>query len=435
MLNQKTKHMSATKKIFYSMLIGLVLGIILHYALPDGYFKQTILVDGFFYLFGQGFVRLLQMLVVPLVFFSIATGVMQMKDVSRFGRVAVRTLVLYLITTTLAIIFALFLSGFIKQGIGMSLSGMAEAEISTDEAPTIIETLLNIIPTNPVGALAEGEMLQIIFWAFMTGIVCGKYSEELDFFVQLIETGNNFMMKVTEQIMKIAPIGVFALIARTFTDVGLEIVGPLLKFLLAVIGAMALLVLLVYTPIIMASSKKSPKQFFKKITPVYTFAFSSASSNATIPLTLEACDTMGIPREISSFTVPLGATINMDGTAIYQGCAVIFIANALGMDLSTSSLLTVVITAVLSSVGTAGVPGSGMIMLSMVLTSVGIPVEGVSLIMSVERIVDMFRTALNVTGDVVATFFSANKENMLDMERYLSDEVTGAEHITVEEGK
>lgn len=429
MVNTKAKQMSATKKIFYAMLVGLVLGIALHYTLPDGYFKQTILVDGVFYLLGQGFVRLLQMLVVPLVFFSITTGVMQMKDVSRFGRVAVRTLVLYFITTTIGIVLALATSSLFKQGIGMSLSGIADPEISTEEAPTIIETLVNIIPKNPIGSLANGDMLQIIFWAFLTGVVCGKFSGELKPLVDLVETGNNFMMKVTGLIMKIAPLGVFALIARTFTDVGLDIVGPLLKFLAAVVTAMILLALLVYVPLIIFSSKSSPKQFFKKIAPVYTFAFSSASSNATIPLTLSSCDTMGIPREISSFTIPLGATVNMDGTAIYQGCAVVFIANAFGVELTTASLLTIVITAVLSSVGTAGVPGSGMIMLSMVLTSVGLPVEGVSLIMSVERIVDMFRTALNVTGDVVATFFSASKENMFDKEKYLSDDVTDVKNI------
>lgn len=427
--DKNKKKMSATKKIFYAMLLGLLLGIALHYILPDGYFKQTVLIDGIFYLFGQGFVRALQMLVVPLVFFSITTGVMQMNDISRFGRVAVRTLVLFFITTTVGIILALLISNVFKQGIGMSLQGLAETEISTEEAPSIIETLVNIIPKNPVGALAEGEMLQIIFWAFITGIVCGRFREEVKPLVDIIEAGNTFMMRVTELIMKVAPIGVFALIARTFTDVGLDIVGPLLKFLGAVIVAMFLLGLVVYTPIVIYSSKSSPKQFFKKLAPVYTFAFSSASSNASIPLTLEACDTMGIPREISSFTIPLGATVNMDGTAIYQGCAVIFIANAFGVELTTASLLTVVITAVLSSVGTAGVPGSGMIMLSMVLQSVGLPVEGVSLIMSVERIVDMFRTALNVTGDVVATFYSASKENLLDMEKYLSDKIVESKEL------
>ncbi|MDD7306057.1 MAG: dicarboxylate/amino acid:cation symporter [Peptoniphilaceae bacterium] len=425
------KKMSATKKILYSMLIGLVVGLILHYTIPDGIVKQKVLIDGVFYILGQGFVRLLQMLVVPLVFFSITTGVMQMKDVSQFGRVAVRTLILYLITTAVGVIFAFFMSYLFKQGIGMSLSGVSKPEINSDQAPSFIETIVNIIPKNPIGSLADGEMLQIIFWAFLTGIVCGKFTGDLKPIVDIIESGNSFMMKVTGLIMKIAPIGVFALIARIFTDVGLGIVGPLLKFLGAVLTAMVLLILVIYLPLIMLSSKAGPKQFFKKVLPVYTFAFSSASSNATIPLTLSSCDSLGIPREISSFTIPLGATINMNGTAIYQGRAVIFIANAFGIHLTMANLVTVVLTAVLSSIGTAGVPGSGMIMLSMVLTSVGLPVEGVSLIMSVERIVDMFRTALNVTGDVVATFISANQENLLDKERYLSDEVASMEGLEI----
>lgn len=426
---EKSEKMSSTKKILLSMLIGLVVGLALHYLLPDGYIKQTILVDGLFYLLGQGFVRMLQMLVVPLVFFSITCGVMQMNDISRFGRVAVRTLVLYALTTAVGIIFAFVLSNFIKQGIGMSISGVSTPEVDTDAAPKLIDTIVNIIPKNPIESMAKGDMLQIIFWAFITGIVCGKFPKDLKLFVDIIETGNNFMMKVTALIMKVAPLGVFALIARTFTDVGLGIVGPLLKFLLAVIAAMILLIIVIYVPLISISSKAGPKQFFKKVLPVYTFAFSSASSNATIPLTLSSCDALGVPREISSFTIPLGATINMNGTAIYQGCAVIFIANAFGIELSTADLITVVLTAVLSSIGTAGVPGSGMIMLSMVLTSVGLPVEGVSLIMSVERIVDMFRTALNVTGDVVATFISATLENLLDKERYLSDQLPSMEGV------
>lgn len=425
----KSEKMSSTKKILLSMLIGLVVGLALHYLLPDGYIKQTILVDGLFYLLGQGFVRMLQMLVVPLVFFSITSGVMQMNDISRFGRVAVRTLVLYALTTAVGIIFAFVLSNFIKQGIGMSISGVSTPEVDTDAAPKLIDTIVNIIPKNPIESMAKGDMLQIIFWAFITGIVCGKFPKDLKMLVDIIETGNDFMMKVTALIMKVAPLGVFALIARTFTDVGLGIVGPLLKFLLAVIAAMILLIVVIYVPLISISSKAGPKQFFKKVLPVYTFAFSSASSNATIPLTLSSCDALGVPREISSFTIPLGATINMNGTAIYQGCAVIFIANAFGMELSTADLITVVLTAVLSSIGTAGVPGSGMIMLSMVLTSVGLPVEGVSLIISVERIVDMFRTALNVTGDVVATFISATLENLLDKERYLSDQLPSMEGI------
>ena len=423
--NNKQK-MSPTKVILLSMLLGLVVGLILYYLLPEGYLKQNVLVDGVFYLFGQGFIRLLQMLVVPLVFFSIATGVMQMRDIGQFGRVAVRTLVIYFITTAICIAVALGISAIFKPGANMNLTaatgGFDPANI--EEAPTIIQTLLNIIPKNPIEAMANGEMLQIIFWAFLTGIVVGTNPVKLKLLEDILRVGNDFMMKVTAVVMKAAPVGVFALIARTFTDIGLSIVGPLLTFLVSVILTMVIIVFLVYLPTIMISSKQSPKPFFKKVFPVYTFAFSSASSNASIPLTLSSCDAMGIPREISSFTIPLGATINMNGTAIYQGCAVIFIANAYGMDLTMGNLLTVVLTAVLSSVGTAGVPGSGMIMLSMVLSSVGLPVEGVSLIMSIERIIDMFRTALNVTGDVVATFVSANREKMIDTEKYLSEQKT-----------
>ncbi|MDO5047198.1 MAG: dicarboxylate/amino acid:cation symporter [Anaerococcus sp.] len=431
MTNNKKAKMNPTKKILFAMLIGLLVGIALHYLVPAGDFKQNILVDGVFFLFGQGFIRLLQMLVVPLVFFSIGTGVMQMRDISQFGRVAVRTLLLYFFTTAIAIAIALFISKLFKPGIGMDLAQASNsANSGADVAPpTLIETLVNIIPKNPIESLANGDMLQVIFWAFMTGIVVGRFATELKLLEDFMEVGNTFMMKVTSMVMKAAPVGVFALIARTFTDIGLGIVGPLLTFLGSVLGSMVILILLAYLPLIAISSKSSPSHFLKKIFPVYTFAFSSASSNATIPLTLSACDSLGVPREISSFTIPLGATINMNGTAIYQGCAVIFIANAFGIDLTFGDLVTVILTAVLSSVGTAGVPGSGMIMLSMVLSSVGLPVEGVSLIMSVERIVDMFRTALNVTGDVVATFISANMEKLIDKARYLSDEKPMMEEV------
>lgn len=424
-IKKDRQKMSPTKAILLSMLIGLVVGLILHYTLPEGsYIKDKVLINGLFYLLGTGFVRLLQMLVVPLVFFSIASGVMQMRDVSQFGRVAVRTLLLYAFTTAVAVAIALLMGKVFNPGVGMNLS---TADIVVDpekvaEAPSLIETLVQIIPKNPIGAMANGEMLQIIFWSFMTGAVIGTNPLELDLLEKIISQGNDFMMKVTSLVMKVAPIGVFALIARTFTEIGLSIVGPLLTFIVAVLVAMIILILIIYIPLISISSKASPKQFFKKVFPVYTFAFSSASSNATIPLTLASCDSMGVPREISSFTIPLGATINMNGTAIYQGCAVIFIANAYGIPLTTGNLITVILTAVLASVGTAGVPGAGMIMLSMVLASIGLPVEGVALIMSIERIVDMFRTAFNVTGDVVATFVSANKEGLVDRERYLSDE-------------
>lgn len=423
---QNKKKMSSTKQIMLALLFGLIVGLLLHYVLGEGWLRDTVLVNGVFHFIGQGFIRLLQMLVVPLVFFSISSGAMGMGDTGKFGRVAIRTIVLYMGTTAIAIIIALVLSNVIQPGIGMDLSAAEGAVAQTEaqaEAPSLIDTLLGIIPTNPFGALGTGDMLQVIFWAFVVGIVCSKSPKEMELIGNIVQVGNDFMMKITAMVMKLAPIGVFGLIARTFTEVGLSIVGPLLKFLIDVVGSMALIILIVYLSLIIFVAKVRPSRLFKKVLPVYTFAFSSASSSATIPLTLKSCDTLGIPREISSFTIPLGATINMNGTAIFQGCAVIFIAGAYGVNLTLVDLITVVLTAVLSSVGTAGVPGSGMIMLSMVLQSAGLPVEGIALIMSVERIVDMFRTALNVTGDVVATFISAAKEKMIDYDRYYSDEV------------
>lgn len=331
-----------------------------------------------------------------------------------------------MLTTAIAIVIALVLSNVIQPGIGMDLAATEDVAAQTEvqaEAPSLIDTLLNIIPTNPFNALSTGNMLQVIFWAFVVGIICSKFPKEMKLLENIVQVGNDFMMKVTAMVMKLAPIGVFGLIARTFTEVGLGIVGPLLKLLINIVGSMVIMVLVVYLILILFVARVRPSRFFKKVLPVYTFAFSSASSSATIPLTLKSCDTLGVPREISSFTIPLGATINMNGTAIFQGCAVVFIAGAYGVNLTIIDLVTVVLTAVLSSIGTAGVPGSGMIMLSMVLQSAGLPIEGIGLIMSIERIIDMFRTALNVTGDVVATFISAAKEKMIDYDCYYSDNI------------
>ncbi len=419
----KKVKMSLTKRIVIALALGLVTGLVIHYALPEGTFRDTVLANGILQFVGQGFVRLLQFLVVPLVLFSISAGTMAMSDTAKLGRVAVKTLIMYFITTAIAIVIALLLATNINPGTGVDMSKAIEgAGKAAKESPALIDTLLNIIPKNPFASLANGEMLQVIVIACIIGYVISKAPKDMKIFSDIIEKGNEFMMLLTGFLMELAPYGVFALIARTFAQLGLSVVGPLLKFLGTCIGAMGIHVALVYILLIaIAMGHISPSKLIKKVLPVYTFAFSSASSNATIPLTLKACDTLGISREVSSFTIPLGATINMDGTAIYQGVAVVFIANAYGMNLTTGQLITVVLTAVLASVGTAGVPGSGMIMLSMVLASINLPVEGIALIASVERIVDMFRTALNVTGDVVVTTVCAKTEGMFDQAGYDSD--------------
>lgn len=422
MTEQKPKKkISLTKKIFIGLIAGMILGIILYYVIPDSSLKQDVFIDGILYVVGQGFIRLLQMLVVPLVFFSLATGAMSMGDTASLGKIGIKTLLMYLFTTAAAIALALILANITNPGLGMELESMATTEVKIAEAPSVADTLLNMIPTNPIKAMADGEMLQIIVFALLVGYICAKLPEKLSIFSRILNEGNDLMMEMTQIVMKIAPIGVFALIARTFSGLGLETLIPMANYMLTVIGGLLLQVVLVYLPMLLILTRLNPGPFLKKMIPVQTFAFSSASSGATIPITLQAMDNMGVPRSISSFTIPLGATINMDGTAIMQGVAVIFIANAYGIPLEMGDFLMVILTATLASVGTAAVPGVGLITLSMVLNSVGLPVEGIAMIMGIDRILDMARTAINTTGDCVVTLINSKQAGMLDEDQYYDE--------------
>lgn len=412
------KKLSLTSKIFIGLVSGLVLGVCLYYFIPDSSFKQDIIIDGFLYVIGQGFVRLLQMLVVPLVFFSLSTGALSMGDTASLGKIGIKTLALYLLTTAAAIGLALGLANFTRPGLGMALESLAKSDFSIAEAPSIADTFLNLIPTNPIRALAEGEMLQVILFALLVGYICAKLPENLSIVSRILNEGNDLMMEMTQLVMKVAPVGVFALIARTFSGLGFETLLPMATYMLTVLGGLVLQVVLVYLPMLVLMARLHPGRFIKKVLPVTTFAFSSASSGATIPITLQATDNMGIPRSISSFTIPLGATINMDGTAIMQGVAVIFISNAYGIPLSLGDFMMVILTATLASVGTAAVPGVGLITLSMVLQSVGLPVEGIAMIMGIDRILDMARTAINATGDCVVTLICTKQAGVLDINQY-----------------
>lgn len=414
---------SITFYIFAGLLLGAITGIIFHYFVPAGDIRDKYLIDGVFYLIGQAFMRLLQMLVVPLVFFSLSTGALAMGDTASLGRVGVKTLLMYLMTTALAIALALLIAKVINPGVGMDLTSSGEATGEIADAPPITETLLNIIPTNPFDALAKGEMLQVIVFALLVGVIVAQMPEKLSTISNILEEGNGLMMKMTSMVMKFAPYGIFALIARTFSQLGFETFLPMLSYMGSVTLALIMQVCVVYLPMLLIFARLSPIPFFRKIVPVVTFGFSSASSGATIPVTLKQTDEMGIPRKISAFTIPLGATVNMDGTAIMQGVAVIFVANAYGIELTMADFMTVIFTATLASVGTAGVPGVGLITLSMVLTSVGLPVEGIAMIMGIDRILDMARTAVNIVGDVVVTLICAKTEKQLDENQYYSNQL------------
>ena len=409
------KKLGLTTIIFIALILGAITGIILNLAVPSCYIKDTVLVNGVFYVVGQGFIRLMQMLVVPLVFCSLVCGSMAIGDTQKLGRVGVKTIVFYLFTTAFAIAVALSVAKVINPGIGLDMSAVQVAEATVAEKPSFAETLLNIIPKNPFSSLANGEMLQVILFALIVGIILAQRGEKADTVANFFSQFNDIMMDMTMGVMKLAPIGVFCLIAKTFSGLGLEAFIPMLKYMFAVMLALVLQCCVVYQILLKIFTGLNPIKFLKKFAPVMAFAFSTATSNATIPLSIDTlAKKMGVSKKISSFTIPLGATINMDGTAIMQGVAVVFVAQAFGIELTPSDYMTVIATATLASIGTAGVPGVGLVTLSMVFASVGLPVEGIGIIMGIDRILDMSRTAVNITGDAVCSTIVASQDKALD---------------------
>ncbi len=416
--NNVKKKIGLSAQIFIALLTGTLLGVIIHYFIPSSYVRDTIVVEGILYVIGQGFIRLMQMLVVPLVFCSLICGSMSIGDSKKLGRVGIKIIIFYLLTTALAVCLALSVAMVINPGIGLDIDAIETAEIAaSDTTASLTETFLNIIPSNPAESLANGDMLPIIVFALLVGIMLAKLGTKASTVADFFSQFNDIMMEMTMSIMKLAPIGVFCLIARTFANVGFSAFVPMLKYMGSTILALGLQCFGVYQLLLFIFTRLNPLKFVKKYFPVMGFAFSTATSNATIPMSIDTLHKkLGVSKQISSFTIPLGATINMDGTSIMQGVAVVFIAQAYGIALTPANLATVVVTATLASVGTAGIPSVGPITLAMVLNSVGLPTEGIALIMGIDRIIDMFRTAVNVTGDAVCTTIVSYQENEFDKE-------------------
>ena len=421
---EKKKKLSDTGKILLGLLFGAVFGIILNYLVPDSSIKNDVVINGVLYVIGNGFLKLMKMLVVPLVFTSLICGAAAIGDTKTLGKVGVKTIALYICTTALAVSVAIGVANLIRPGIGLNMSQIqaADAVTTTTTQTSMTETLLDIIPDNPFGSLANGTMLQIIVFALIVGILIAKMGERAELLFNFASQCNDLMMEMTMLVMKAAPIGVFCLIAKTFSGLGLDAIIPLLKYVISVIAALAVQCFGVYMLMLFGFTRLNPFRFFKKFLPVFGFAFSTATSNATIPLSIETLeDKMGVSRRISSFTIPLGATINMDGTSIMQGVAVVFASQAYGVHLGLNGYLTVIATATLASIGTAGVPSVGLITLSMVFQSVGLPIEAIALIMGIDRILDMIRTAVNVTGDAVCTTIVAFQNKAVDVESFHSE--------------
>lgn len=431
LLPMNSKKTSLTTKIIIGMISGIVLGSFLQWLMPSGHdlvinvllFEvslQSFLVNGVLEIIGQIFMASLRMLVVPLVFVSLVCGVCSLQDTTKLGRIGGKAIGLYLITTAIAISVAIFLAILIAPGEGVGM--IANSSFTSREAPSLAQVIIQMFPTNPFEAFAQGNMLQIIVFALLFGIAIALSGKSGERIASLFEDLNEVIMRLVAILMNIAPYGVFALLASLFTTVSLNTFGNLIVYFLVVLAVLFIHALVTYPVILKLLTGLNPITFLKKMRDAAIFAFSTASSNATIPVTLEtATKKMGVKNSIASFTVPLGATINMDGTAIMQGVATVFIAQVFSQDLTLADYLTVVLTATLASIGTAGVPGVGLIMLAMVLDQVGLPVEGIALIIGVDRLLDMTRTAVNVTGDSMVSIIIAKSEQQFDNDMFLDE--------------
>ena len=430
-ISSSQKKTSLTSRIIIGMILGITLGTFLQWLMPDGrdfvinvfLFElslQNFLVDGVLEIIGQIFMASLRMLVVPLVFVSLVCGVCSLQDTTKLGRIGGKAIGLYLVTTAIAISFAIFIAIIVGPGEGVNM--IANSSFTAREAPSLAQVIIQMFPTNPFEAFSQGNMLQIIVFALLFGIaiaLSGKAGERV---ASLFEDLSEVIMRLVAVLMNVAPYGVFALLATLFTTVSLETFGNLIVYFLVVLAVLFMHALVTYPVILKLLTGLNPIIFLKKMRDAAIFAFSTASSNATIPVTLEtATKKMGVDNSIASFTVPLGATINMDGTAIMQGVATVFIAQVFSQDLTLADYVTVVLTATLASIGTAGVPGVGLIMLAMVLDQVGLPVEGIALIIGVDRLLDMTRTAVNVTGDSMVSIVVAKSEQQFDNEMFLNE--------------
>ena len=402
-----------TRQIVTAMLSGIALGVALN-LLGAAPWVQTVVVDGLLQVVGSVFVAALKMMVVPLVLVSLVVGVTALSDLRALGRIGAKALTLYLATTAVAVTIALSLASVVGPGRGFD-AGESTGTFSGKDAPPLTQVLIDMVPTNPVAAMAEGNMLQIIVFALLLGMAITMSGARGKHVLNLFTDLNVVIMHMVEWIMRLAPYGVFALITRTFATQGLDLLAPLAAYFLTLTAALAIQMFGTYPLLLRLLASLNPLTFLRKMRDPAAFAFSTASSGATIPVTLHTVEyKMGVKNSVASFSVPLGATINMDGTAMMQGVATVFIANVYGFDLSLTDYLLVVLTATLASVGTAAIPAVGLVTLTMVLGQVGLPVEGIALIIGVDRLLDMMRTTVNVTGDCAVSCIVAKSENALD---------------------
>lgn len=405
---------SKQKPLAFWIFIGLVVGILLGLALIPIRFGSTtglMIANNYIKPLGTIFLNLLKFVVVPIVLFSIASGVISMRDIRKVGSIGGKTILYYIVTTAFALVIALILASIAKSlGLFQPLhtSGL---EFTTPESRSLMDTLVDIFPSNPIVPLANATMLQVIVISLFLGFGILLAGEKGELAGKAVDSFNEVFLKIMDMIIKLSPIGVACLICPVVTENGPQILGDLFLVLLVAYIGYTLHAIIVYSLTVKAFGGVSPVKFFKGMAPAMIMAFSSASSVGTLPFTLECSEKLGAKKEVASFVLPLGATINMDGTAIYQGVCAVFIASCFGIDLTLSQMVTIVLTATLASIGTAGVPGAGMVMLTMVLQSVNIPVEGIALVAGIDRLFDMGRTTINITGDAACAVIVSKMED------------------------
>jgi len=405
------------QKIMLALFVGTGLGILLNVIGNEAIAKDIKLI-------GTAFVSAIKMLIVPLIFVSLVCGMTSMTDMSRMGRIGIKTIVFYLGTTAFAIVIGLFFGTVLQPGAGLNLT--AGATEAASEAQSFADTLLGIIPKNPIAAAANGNVLQIIFFAIVFGLAINLVGDRGKPVRALFEALNEVVMKLADLVISAAPYGVFALMTWVAGTYGMDVLLPMSTIIFAVYIGCILHAALVYGTLISVVARLNPIRFFQGVVEPQMVAFTSTSSSGTLPVTMAAASkNLGVDNKIASFTLPLGATINMDGTALYQGVTALFVAQAYGVDLVMGDYITIVLTATLASIGTAGVPGGGLIMLSLVLTSVGLPLEGIAIIAGIDRILDMARTTLNVTGDSACAVLIAKSEGELDLGAYNTPHALG----------
>lgn len=399
------KKISLSARIFIGLFLGIIVGILLQ-KMPD---IATIYIKPF----GTLFLNLIKLMIVPLVFSSLIVGICSLGDIKKLGRMGGKTILYYMLTTAFAVTLGLVLANVMN--VGGNYSMPAEVQEAAAEIPKISDTLLNIIPSNPLKALVEGNMLQIIAFALILGASIISIGEKGVVIQQFFDGLAEAMYKLTGAVMQLAPFGVFALIVPVVAVNGPDVLLPLLGVIITVYVGCILHAVVVYSATVQVFAKINPIQFFKGIASASIFAFTTSSSAGTLPISMQSVeDNLGVSKNVSSFVLPLGATINMDGTALYQGVCTLFIANVYGIDLSINQQLVVILTATLASIGTAGVPGAGMIMLTMILQAIGLPLEGVALIAGIDRVLDMARTCVNVTGDCACAVVVGASEKEID---------------------